>query len=96
VYVPNASSATGYDLYAFENGSPNVLAQRGWSKTSFAAGDPIAVTYWPRLCENSLPGQQARMRRATFWVMSGRRSGPQRRDQRPAAHDLHHSLQVVG
>ena len=49
VYVPNTASSTGYDLYAFENGSPNVLTQRGWSKTSFAAGDSIAVTYWPLL-----------------------------------------------
>jgi Family of unknown function (DUF6152) len=49
VYVPNAASTTGYDLYAFENGSPNVLAQRGWSKMSFAAGDVVAVTYWPLL-----------------------------------------------
>jgi hypothetical protein len=47
VYVPNAASATGYDLYAFENGSPNVLLRRGWSKDMFAAGEPLAVTYWP-------------------------------------------------
>jgi hypothetical protein len=47
VYVPNAASATGYDLYAFENGSPNVLLRRGWTKDTFAAGEPLSVTYWP-------------------------------------------------
>jgi hypothetical protein len=47
VYVPNAASATGYDLYAFENGSPNVLLRRGWSKETFASGEAVAVTYWP-------------------------------------------------
>ena len=47
VYVPNAASETGYDLYAFENGSPNVLRQRGWAKTLFVPGDAVAITYWP-------------------------------------------------
>ena len=47
VYVPNPASETGYDLYAFENGSPNVLTQRGWSNTLFAADDTVAITYWP-------------------------------------------------
>jgi hypothetical protein len=70
VYVPNASSATGYDLYAFENGSPNVLAQRGWSKTSFAAGDPIAVTYWP-LADGRTGGHFAVATRADGSVMRG-------------------------
>ena len=49
VYVPSPASETGYDLYAFENGSPNVLSQRGWSKTLFVAGDTVAITYWPLL-----------------------------------------------
>lgn len=47
VYVPNAASATGYDLYAFENGSPNVLLRRGWTKDTFAVGEPLSVAYWP-------------------------------------------------
>lgn len=46
-YVPNAASATGYDLYAFENGSPNVLLRRGWTKDTFAVGEPLSVAYWP-------------------------------------------------
>ena len=32
-------------LYAFENGSPNVLARRGWSKTTFAPQERLAITY---------------------------------------------------
>ena len=41
VYVPNRGSANGYDLYAFENGSPNVLLRRGWSKETFAVGEKL-------------------------------------------------------
>jgi hypothetical protein len=47
VYVPNSKAAKGYDLYAFENGSTNVLARRGWSKTSFKVGEKLSVDYWP-------------------------------------------------
>jgi hypothetical protein len=47
LYVPNAASDSGFDLYAFENGSPNVLVRRGWSKETFTAGEKLAVTYWP-------------------------------------------------
>jgi hypothetical protein len=49
VYVPNDARESGYDLYAFENGSPNVLTRRGWSPTTFAAGEKLAITYWPLL-----------------------------------------------
>lgn len=49
VYVPNAARESGYDLYAFENGSPNVLTRRGWSPTTFTTGEKLAVTYWPLL-----------------------------------------------
>jgi len=48
-YVPNAARESGYDLYAFENGSPNVLTRRGWSATTFATGEKLAITYWPLL-----------------------------------------------
>ena len=47
VYVPNKDAASGYDLYAFENGSTNVLARRGWSKTTFAPGEKVTIEYWP-------------------------------------------------
>src|SRR6185503_13951192 len=35
LHVPNPKAASGYDLYAFENGSTNVLARRGWSPKTF-------------------------------------------------------------
>jgi hypothetical protein len=47
MYVPNPKAATGYDLYAFENGSTNVLARRGWSATTLKAGEKLSVDYWP-------------------------------------------------
>jgi hypothetical protein len=47
VYVRNSSASGGYDLYAFENGSPAVLARMGWSKDVLAAGETITVEYWP-------------------------------------------------
>ncbi|MEJ1963753.1 MAG: DUF6152 family protein [Gammaproteobacteria bacterium] len=47
VYVPSPASATGYDLYAFENGSTGVLSRLGWSKATFTVGEKIAVDYWP-------------------------------------------------
>ncbi len=47
VYVPNAARDNGFDLYAFENGSPNVLLKRGWSKETFAAGEKLSIAYWP-------------------------------------------------
>ena len=47
VYVPRADDPASYDLYAFENGSPNALEKSGWSKTLPKAGDRIAVTYAP-------------------------------------------------
>jgi hypothetical protein len=47
VYVRNPDSDTGYDLYALENGSPNVLRERGWSTTYFEEGELVAISYWP-------------------------------------------------
>lgn len=47
VYVPNAARDNGFDLYAFENGSPNVLLRRGWSKETFAVGEKLSIAYWP-------------------------------------------------
>jgi hypothetical protein len=47
VYVRNPESETGYDTYALENGSPNVLRERGWSPTFFQEGELVAVSYWP-------------------------------------------------
>ena len=47
VYVASAENAGRYDLYAFENGSPNAVSKVGWSQTSLRAGDKIAVQYAP-------------------------------------------------
>jgi hypothetical protein len=47
VYVPNPKAPSGYDLYAFENGSTGVLSRLGWSKSTFAAGEKISVDYLP-------------------------------------------------
>jgi len=47
VYVANAAASSGYDLYAFENGSTGVLARLGWTKSTFAVGEKITVEYWP-------------------------------------------------
>jgi hypothetical protein len=49
MYVPNPAAQSGFDLYAFENGSPNVLARGGWSPTTFAAGEGLSIEYWPLL-----------------------------------------------
>jgi hypothetical protein len=62
VYVPNAARDNGFDLYAFENGSPNVLARMGWSKTTLAVGEEITIEYWP-LVDGRTGGHFARATR---------------------------------
>jgi hypothetical protein len=47
VYVRNAASSGGYDLYAFENGSPGILVRGGWSRDVLANGETITVEYRP-------------------------------------------------
>ena len=47
VYVRNEKTPGGYDLYAFENGSTNVLTRMGWSKETFKVGEKVSVDYWP-------------------------------------------------
>lgn len=47
MYVPNTAVENGFELYAFENGSPNVLSRAGWSKDTFAAGEELSIEYWP-------------------------------------------------
>jgi hypothetical protein len=70
IYVPNAATAGGYDLYAFENGSTNVLARRGWSKTSLVAGEKLTVDYWP-LRDGRSGGHLKTVTRANGQVMQG-------------------------
>ncbi|HEY4212396.1 MAG TPA: DUF6152 family protein [Steroidobacteraceae bacterium] len=47
IYVRNTSAPSGYDLYAFENGSTGVLSRLGWSKSTFTIGEQVTVEYWP-------------------------------------------------
>jgi len=47
VYVPNAKTSGGFDLYAFENGSTNVLSRLGWSKTTLQANEKVSIEYAP-------------------------------------------------
>jgi hypothetical protein len=47
VYVPSHESPGKYDLWAFENGSPAVLAKQGWSKEALQANEKITVDYAP-------------------------------------------------
>lgn len=70
LYVPKASGDQGFDLYAFENGSPNVLARMGWSKDTFAAGEELTVEFWP-LTDGRTGGHFARARRADGTELRG-------------------------
>ena len=70
VYVPNPGSDTGYDLYAFENGSPNVLTQQGWSETYFSEGETVAITFWP-LSDGRTGGHLAVATRSDGTVIRG-------------------------
>ena len=70
VYVPNAKSESGYDLYAFENGPPSALAREGWSTTTFATGEPVTIEYWP-LLDGRTGGHFASATRADGSVVRG-------------------------
>jgi hypothetical protein len=85
VYVPNAKSENGYDLYAFENGAPNALARQGWSKTTFAIGEPVTIEYWP-LLDGRTGGHFASATRADGSVVRGVGGPPSaNRTRQPAA-----------
>jgi len=47
MYVRDAKAPNGHTLYGFENGSTNVLANRGWSGKTLTAGETVTVTYFP-------------------------------------------------
>jgi len=70
VYVPNAARESGFDLYAFENGSPNVLLKRGWTKETFAVGEKLSIAYWP-LADGRTGGHFAVATRVDGRVMRG-------------------------
>jgi hypothetical protein len=81
VYVRNGARESGYDLYAFENGGPNMLARRGWSKTMFAADEVVTIEYWP-LSDGRTGGHLASVTRADGTVIRG--EGGPRATGRPA------------
>jgi hypothetical protein len=47
LYVPSASKPGKYDLYAFENGSPNAISKIGWNRNSLQPGDQVTIEYSP-------------------------------------------------
>jgi Family of unknown function (DUF6152) len=47
VYVPVHGVTGKYDLYAFENASPNILERLQWTANTLRAGEPITVVYAP-------------------------------------------------
>jgi hypothetical protein len=85
VYVPNAQRESGYDLYAFENGPPSSLSREGWSKTTFAIGEPVTIEYWP-LLDGRTGGHFASATRADGGVVRGVGGPPSvNRARQPAA-----------
>jgi hypothetical protein len=85
VYVPNAKQESGFDLYAFENGAPSALAREGWSKTTFATGEPVTIEYWP-LLDGRTGGHFASATRADGSVVRGVGGPPSvNRTRQPAA-----------
>jgi len=70
VYVANASARTGYDTYAFENGSINVLSRLGWTKTTFAAGEKLTIEFFP-LKDGGTGGHLIQVKTAAGKVLKG-------------------------
>lgn len=47
VYSSSKETPGKYDLLAFENGSPAILARAGWSRESLKANDKVTVEFAP-------------------------------------------------
>lgn len=47
LYVPSVKNPGKYDLYAFENGSPNAISKIGWNRNSLKPGDKVTIEYSP-------------------------------------------------
>ncbi len=89
VYVPNPQAANGFDLYAFENGSTNVLARRGWSKDVIPGGEKLAVEFWP-LRDGRKGGHLKQLTRSDGTVMQGA-GGPRGLDGTDPAREIKES-----
>lgn len=70
VYVPNPTTSGGFDLYAFENGSTNVLTRLGWSKTTLQANEKVSIEYAP-LKDGRTGGHLLKVTYADGRVISG-------------------------
>lgn len=86
VYVPNARAASGFDLYAFENGSTNVLARRGWSRDGIPAGEKVTIEFWP-LRDGRKGGHLKQLTRSGGVTMQGA-GGPRGVDGTDPVRDL--------
>jgi len=89
VYVPNSQAANGFDLYAFENGSTNVLARRGWSKDVIPDGEKLAVEFWP-LRDGRKGGHLKQLTRSGGAVLQGA-GGPRGLDGTDPARETRES-----
>ena len=47
VYVASSEGSGKFDLWKFENDSPNVLSQAGWTTQSLPAGTKVKIDYFP-------------------------------------------------
>lgn len=47
LYVASTDDPGKFDLWKFENDSPNVLSQVGWTSASLPAGTKVTVEYFP-------------------------------------------------
>jgi hypothetical protein len=70
LYVASAENSGKYDLYAFENGSPNAVTKAGWTKSSLQTGDQITVEYAP-LRDGRKGGHLISVRLADGHVLGG-------------------------
>jgi len=46
-YVPNPQKSGGYELYAFQSGSINLLTRGGWTKDTLKSGEKVTIEYFP-------------------------------------------------
>jgi hypothetical protein len=83
MYVPTTDGPQKHALYAFENGSPTMLAKEGWSRDSLKANDRITVEYSP-LRDGKPGGHCVKVTLADGGVLTcAGPAAPPRQDARP-------------
>jgi hypothetical protein len=70
LYVPKPGSPKEFGLYAFENGSPTMMARYGWTKSVLKAGDRVSIDYSP-LKDGRRGGHLGRVTFADGRVLAG-------------------------